>query len=287
MHDYDVALKRILTRPGSALLRALTGASRLRWLNVELPRVNNLRLDLLGETPAGKLIQIELQSRNEKHFEIRMGEYLFAIARRFGRVPMQVVLYVGHARLSLKNRIEEEGLSYGFHVVDIRDLDGERLLASPHLSDNVISILTRLGSEPGAVRKILERISKGPEAERVEALTELSILAGLRRLSGEVQREAINMPIHESIMDNEIFGPRIREGIRQGLKQGLEKGLEKGLEQGRIEGQREVLLGQIKKRFGAVPPRIRKRVASLDPHQLKAATLRILDAKKPEDLFAE
>jgi hypothetical protein len=48
MHEYDVALKRILTRPGSALLFALTGASELRWLNVELPKVNNLRVDLLG-----------------------------------------------------------------------------------------------------------------------------------------------------------------------------------------------------------------------------------------------
>jgi hypothetical protein len=41
MHEYDVALKRILTRPGSALLFALTGAAKLRWLNVELPKVNN------------------------------------------------------------------------------------------------------------------------------------------------------------------------------------------------------------------------------------------------------
>ena len=271
MHDYDVALKRILTRPGSALLAALTGASRLRWLNVELPRVNNTRVDLLGETAAGKLIQIELQSRNEKNFEIRMGEYLFAIARRFGRVPMQIVLYVGRARLSLKNGIEDEDLSYRFHVVDIRDLDGERLLASPHLSDNVIAILTRLGSEPGAVRKILERIADGPEAERAEALTEVSILAGLRKLDEQVERETRKMPIHESIMNNSIFGPRIKQG----------------LEQGRIEGQREVLLGLIKKKFGAVAPRIRKRVASLDADHLKAATLTILDAQKPEDLFSE
>jgi hypothetical protein len=60
-----------------------------------------------------------------------MGEYLFAIARRFGRVPMQIVLYVGPARMRMKDHIAEEGLSYRCHIVDVRDLDGERLLASP------------------------------------------------------------------------------------------------------------------------------------------------------------
>jgi hypothetical protein len=75
MHEYDVALKRILTRPGSVLLTALTGSPSLRWLNVEAPLVRNLRVDLLGEAPNGDLIHIELQSRNEKEFPLRMGEY--------------------------------------------------------------------------------------------------------------------------------------------------------------------------------------------------------------------
>jgi hypothetical protein len=66
MQEYDVALKRILTRPGSALLAALTGEVQLRWLNVEMPAVRNLRMDLLGESDDGDLVQIELQSRNEK-----------------------------------------------------------------------------------------------------------------------------------------------------------------------------------------------------------------------------
>jgi len=66
------------------------------------------------------------------------------------------------------------------------------------------------------------------------------------------------MPIHLSIMDHEVFGPLIRQGLEQGL------------EQGRVEGQLEILLTQIEKRFGAVSPRIRKRLASLDHKQLKS-----------------
>ena len=105
VHVYDVALKKILTRPGSALLAALTGSSSLRWLNVETPLVRNLRVDLLGETPGGELIHIELQSRNDPKFPLRMGEYSFAVGLRHGRLPRQVALYVGSEPLRMESEI--------------------------------------------------------------------------------------------------------------------------------------------------------------------------------------
>lgn len=270
MHEYDVALKKILTRPGSILLASLAGSSSLRWLNVEAPKVNNRRVDLLCESPDGRLTHIELQARNERHFPLRMAQYLIDIGTRYGRLPRQVVLYVGEPRLRMKNSIEAPDLFFRFHLVDIRDLDGESLLASKNLGDNVIAILTQAGGEPDALRRILKRIAGGPVGERDEALAELFIIAGLRRLTSEVKREAKKMPIQIDIMDNEVIGPLIR----------------KGRAEGRMEGQMEILLEMIEKRFGNVPPRIRKRLAALKPEQLKAAGLRLLDAQRIEDLFA-
>jgi len=66
MHEYDVALKNILTRPGSSVLAQLTGESSLKWINVEAPKVSNRRVDLLGELSDKNLVHIELQSRNER-----------------------------------------------------------------------------------------------------------------------------------------------------------------------------------------------------------------------------
>jgi hypothetical protein len=141
MHGYDVALKRIPTRPGSMLLTALTGSPSLRWLNVEAPLVRNLRVDLLGESPDGELVHIELQSRNEKDFPLRMSEYSFGVALRYGRLPRQVALYVGAEPLRMKSEVAGQGWAYRFHLVDIRDLDGEVLLASANPGDNVIDFL--------------------------------------------------------------------------------------------------------------------------------------------------
>ena len=266
MHEYDVALKNILTRPGSFVLTQLTGASSLKWLNVEAPKVSNRRVDLLGELPDGNLVHIELQSRNEKDFPLRMGEYLFGIGRQYGRLPRQIVLYVGEAPLRMKDRVEGPDVSVRFHLVDIRDLDGERLLASTQVGDNVLAVLTRLSEQPKAIRRILERVAAGSPEERDRALAELLILARLRQLSAAVKREVEKMPILLDIMDDEVFGPLIRKG--------------------RVEGQVEMLTSLIEKRFGRVPPAISQRIAALKPAQLKRAGLRLLDAQRIEDLFA-
>jgi hypothetical protein len=266
MHEYDVALKNILTRPGSSVLAQLIGASSLKWINVEAPKVSNRRVDLLGELPDGNLIHIELQSRNEKDFPLRMAEYLFGIGRRYGKLPRQAALYVGEAPMRMKDRIEGPGVSVRFHLTDIRDLDGERLLASANLGDNVLAVLTRLGEQRQAVRRILERIAAGRRGERDGALAELFIIAGLRRMEDEARREATKMPVLNDIMDNKVVGPLLR--------------------QGRAEGQLEIVLSLIRKRFGRIPPTVAERIAALKPAQLKRVGLRLLDAQRIEDLFA-
>jgi predicted transposase YdaD len=283
MHEYDVAMKNILTRPGSALLFALTGCSELNWLNVELPKVNNLRVDLLGARPNGQLIHFEFQSRNDAALPNRMGEYLFAIRRRYRRLPRQIVLYVGEKPMRKNNSLAGPDLAYRFHMLDIRDLDGNTFLASPNLSDTVVTILTRIGSEPAVLRQILRRITKAPAEEREKALAELSILAGLRRLKSEIEREAHRMPITEDIMDNELVAPWIKKGIRQGR----EEGREEGIVLGRAEGQVKLLVGLIRKRFGRVPVAVQKRLSTLSSQALTDVGLRLLDAQSIDELFKD
>jgi len=273
MHEYDVALKSILTVSGSVTLPAVSGCTALRWLNVELPKVNNLRVDLLAESPDGELIHFELQSRNEKGFPLRMAGYAFAIARQYGRFPRQIALYVGKNPLQMKNSIATEDMTFRFRLIDIREVDGEALLASPNLGDNVLALLTRLGENSSTVRRILQKISCGPAAQRSEALARLSIIGGLRGLTSRIKEEAKRMPITESIMDNGIIGPAIRKGMRLGATEG------------RIRGQREILLSQIEKRFGSVPAQARKRLEAMPSRQLKAVALRLLDAKTIDKLF--
>ena len=266
MNEYDAALKSVLTHLTSRALAEITGFAVTRWHNVELPAVRHRRADLLGETTDGRLFHLELQSTNRSDMARRMLEYSLAIRRKFGRYPEQLVLYVGNSPLRMKTRGRGPKLEFECAMVDIRDFDTEPLLASPCLEDNVIAVLTRTGNERVALRRILERIALSSPAERSSALSELMTLSGLRKAGPVIEREIEQMPLLDDIMDHAVLGRERKRGIAL--------------------GKRDLILGLVAKRFGAVPDWTKQRLESLNSDELEPIALRILDAQSIEDLFA-
>jgi len=273
MHEYDVALKNILTRAGGSTLAELSGFALTRWHSTELPAVRHRRADLLGETNSGQLVHIELQSTNQTHMALRMLEYALAIRRKFHRFPEQIVLYVGNSPLRMNAGLVGPGLAYRCRFVDVREFDSEALLASESLEDNLIAVLASLGDEREVVQRILRRIARCDPGERGTALGELMILAGLRKLGTVIEREISRMPILDDIMDHEVLGRERKRGI------------EMGRAEGRVEGERQVIVRQIGKRFGAVPDWARQRIDVLSEAELERVELRLLDAASLEELF--
>ena len=151
----------------------------------------------------------------------------------FERFPRQVLLYVGEAPLRMASELRGDDVWFRYRAIDIRELDGERLLESEEVGDNVIAILARLRDHKDAVRRIVERIAGLVAAERETALGQLLILAGLRHLEETVEREARKMPILDDILDNKVLGREFKRGLQ--------------------EGELTVLRRLIEKRFGAIP----------------------------------
>jgi hypothetical protein len=189
VQEYDVALKLLLQGSASLTMRELTGTTVAKWLDVELPKVQNLRLDLLGETVDGRLVHLELQSSNDPAMPFRMVEYCLGVHRLLGQFPRQILLYVGEAPMHMENQLHGPGLAFEYRLIDIRTLNGDLLLESGDVGDNIIAILTRLRDDKEAVHKIVERIAGLATAERETALAQLMILAGLRHLSNAVEQE--------------------------------------------------------------------------------------------------
>jgi Domain of unknown function (DUF4351) len=297
MNEYDTALKSFL-RNSRESLPALTSLTVDRWHNVELPEVRNRRVDLPGEALDGRLIHIELQSTHDTNMALRMLEYCAAVCRQFGRFPEQIVLYVGEAPLRMTGGLRGPDISFGCRIVDIRELDGERLLQSDRIEDNVIAVLANVKDQREAVKHILSRIVAGDPAQRSRALAGILILAGLRRLAAEViEEEASQMPILDDIIDHPVLGPKIKQaeekarqkgmqqGPQQGMQEGREQGLEMGMERGRHDGEVAVLLRQIGKRFGSVPDTLQERFAKMSIPEVESVALRLLDARSVEELL--
>ena len=107
-------------------------------------------------------------------------------------------------------------LDYSYRIVDVRDFNGERLLESPQVGDNIVAILTTLPDRRASIHRIVRRIAGLGPGERESALMRLLILAGLRSLSRKIEKRfgTIPKPAQErlselSIKELEVVGLRL------------------------------------------------------------------------------
>lgn len=273
MHDYDSTLKLLLQDPASRAISLITGTKVTGWLNVELPRLQNPRVDLLGEAEDGELLHLELQSTNDGTMALRMAEYHLGAYRLLGRFPRQVVIYVGSDPLRMPAELRGPALEFRYTLVDIRDVDGDALMASPDVSDNVIGVLARLPDRPAAVRRLLGSIANLAPEDRVHYLRALLTVAGLRGIEEYVEQEAHRMPILNDILDNKVLGREYK------------KGLDEGRVEGRAEGERASLRRVAERRFGPLPQWAIDRLAGASVDQLETWFDHVLDAQNLEDLL--
>jgi hypothetical protein len=254
-------------------LRELTGLDVTMWRDVELPEVTNPRIDLLGETGDGTLVHIELQSTNDPKMALRMLDYGLRVYKQHEEFPRQIVLDLGEAPLHMSDELMLPGLSFQYRVVDIRELDGERLCESGAIGDNVIAILARWPNGKYAVRRILQRIAAFERAKRGKALAQVLILAGLRSLATEVEREVKDMPILNDILDHEVLGREYKRGLREGEREGERK------------GELNVLRRLLVKRFGAIPGWVEERLAQCPVEEIERLVERQVDVASLEELL--
>jgi hypothetical protein len=264
--DCDITLKSLISEAGEDILNYLAGVGRVKaWLNVELPRVRNPRVDLLARLESGALIHVELQSTNEMTPQ-RMLEYGVGIWRQEGAFPRQLLLYVGNDPVRITNHIQTGALDYQFQLVDIPDLDGDAMLDSDSLSVNILSILAGSRDRTRAIRRIMMKIASLEPAERAEVLQKLLVLAGVRRLAVQVKEESRITPVTFDIMDNEVLGPAIRKG--------------------RQEGETRILRILLEQRFGQLSDAVERRLAACSVQEVEALALRLLDTRSIDELFS-
>jgi hypothetical protein len=269
VHEYDVALKVLLRGSAQGAFRMLTGISVERWIDIELPKVQNPRVDLLGESADGALIHLELQSGNDAEMPLRMAEYALGVYRLFGKFPRQLVLYVGERVLRMSPTLSGPRFSFSYELIDLRDMDGEPLLASEQVGDNVIAILTCLRDRRSAIHEIVCKIAGLEGSQRESALRQLVILSGLRGLEEVIEGEIKNMPILNDIMDHKVLGREFKRGLDEGLQQGELKLVRKLIEE----------------RFGAITAWADQRLSSYSAAELETLGVRLLHANTLEELL--
>ncbi len=79
----------------------------------------------------------------------------------------------------------------------------------------------------------------------------------------------------------------IEKGVKLGVQQGMELGEARGMVKGRQEGESNLLLRLLARRFGAVPEWVSARLNQANTDLLETWGDRVLDAQSLEEVFGE
>lgn len=281
--DFDGALKDLFQQDRPGLLDRLTGGvAVLEFLNVELPRIQERRVDLLLLLADGSILHLEFQSKNHAEMAYRMAMYHLLLAQRYRGRPMRhVVLYVGQARMRMARRLDTGPLQFTFELMDIREIESADLLQSRNAADFVLAILA--GGGAGRLREIVERIAKLKGSAKDRALAQLVVLSGLRSLPRELEVELAQMGIVIDGSKNVIL-QRLR---REAIEEGMQAGMQAGMQEGRQAGRRSILREQIETKFGRLPQWASARLTKASTDQVKEWSRKVLVGESIEAVLGK
>ena len=211
----------------------------------------------------------------------RMLEYYLLLWKRYSVQPVQQMIYVGGRPMTMSAEIQHENLTFRYRIIDMRELDSEALLQSPVIEDTLLAILCRLDDTRAAVRRILARVAQLPKPQRANAMSQLLVLSGLRRLEAVIKEETARMPVIIDLMENTV----IRGYYLQGKEEGKEEGRQEGKQQGARDEAMTMLTRQLERRFGPLPETVIARLHAADLATLEDWGLRLLDAGVLEEVF--
>ncbi|HXQ25987.1 MAG TPA: hypothetical protein VN822_06240 [Candidatus Acidoferrales bacterium] len=263
--DFDGALKDVFQQDRPTLLTLLTrGLAVKEFLNVELPKVQERRVDLVLSLEDGSILHIEFQSTNDRNMAYRMVEYWPLIKRRFKRPLRQVVLYVGQARPAIVNRLEEDDLQFSYGVMDIREIEAELLMKSGNHGDLALAVLA--GGGDARLRDILHQAAAVKGSRRDQLLAKILVLSGLRGIAGKVEWELKRMGVVIDVTKNPVLMRWRREALAEGEALGEARGMSK------------VLHEQLETKFGPLPKWAADRMAKASPAQVERWAKKVLTA---------
>ena len=263
---YDVSLKLLFRNSHGLVAKAIFGGTVQSWLNVELPKVQNPRVDLLARRGNGVLCHLELESKNTRDIGRRVTEYYLGLHRLLDDHVEMVVLYVGRRPLAMKPIFSTPSLTFTFRLIDIREFDGEPLIKSNDLGDNMLALLTKSDQEI-VFQKVEARLKNLPPGKREEAALRFVVISGLRGLEKNVARRLKMI----DLMENKVIGPAILLGERRGERRGQQRGEHRG--------KVKFLLTQLKQRFGPLPAGTAELLEQASERKLLSMSKRILTAK--------
>ena len=246
----DITTKEVLKQIAEDIALHLLHfqVTELDFVDKELQIVEKRESDLVGHCyidGVESILHLEIQNSNDKTMHFRMLRYYALIKSRFPKLPVhQFVIYIGHAKLTMRNRLDSDNLAFQYQLIDMHQIDCESLIAINKPSALVLAVLCDFKGKP-----------------ETEVLTR--ILAGLEQLTGDDEYAFGKYTLAlETLSDNRKLQKQLKEAeemlrtVKMEQLPSYEIGYEKGAMTGRQEGiqigeQRGMQIGEQKAKLEA------------------------------------
>jgi len=274
---FDLVLKEIFSRAIRKIISIATGEKieeKLEDINREVKLLKSLRPDMLFKA-GDKIFHIEIQAQQDKTLPKRMLLYSVGIEEKFGKEPVQIVLFVGKGNPP-PSVFRTEFKFLKFKVVDMKKIDPDEFLKSDKPEEVVLGVLAgKYREKPEVFKKVIRKISKivKNKKELLKYMEDISFLGGLF----DVEIKSEPMPIQIDIRKTLFY--------KWGEKRGLEKGLKEGEKRGKQEGLKEAILLDVQIKFGKSKVKEIKTILEKvdDVNHLKKIKRKIIEAKTWDD----
>jgi predicted transposase YdaD len=240
---FDLVLKEIFSRAIGKIISLATGEKieeKLEDINREVKLLKSLRPDMLFKA-GDKIFHIEIQAQQDKTLPKRMLLYSVGIEEKFGKEPVQIVLFVGKGNPP-PSYFKSEFKFLKFRVVDWKKIDPDEFLRSDKPEEVVLGVLAgKYREKPEVFKKVIRKISKivKNKKELLKYMEDISFLGSLFDVEIKIEPMPIQIDIRKTLF--------YKWGKEEGEKEGEQRGIVKGLKEGLKEG----ILGIIQVKFGS------------------------------------
>src|SRR5437588_7833316 len=129
MQEYERSLEAAIAKDPPNLRTQVSWGRGRELVGCRTAQSAEPKVDLPGQSGEAGLGHLGTTERQCTAMPLRMAEYCLGMLRWFGKFPRQIVLYWGRsAPLRMESVLRGPDVWFRYRAIDIRDLDGERLL---------------------------------------------------------------------------------------------------------------------------------------------------------------
>jgi predicted transposase YdaD len=288
---FDPILKEIISHSIGKVIELATGEKleaerKVKFLPEEIRFLKTLRADFLLEV-SNKIFHLEIQAQQDKTLPERMFEYSYAIRGKYGKEPIQIILFVGKGKPP-PPVFKSKYTTHSFIVLDMKEVSPDLFIRSDKPEEVILAILTgKFKEKYKIIKDVIEKIAKIEKREEkiIKYIDGISFLASLFDI--KIKLELKSMPIQVDITKTFLYKEGEKRGIQKGLKEGEQRGILKGIKEGLREGLKEAIAMVVLVKFGQLKSKqVKKLLENIDDiKQLKKIKKEVIMVKRWDEFI--